>query len=305
MTSMALVFLGTSGGMPTRTRGMPAVAIRFSGSLLLFDCGEGTHRQILLAGLGLPRDFRIFITHLHADHILGIPGLIYTMSLLGREDPLHVYGPKGLKDAIYHLLEGSRGEVGYELILHEVGTGIVLEDRDFVIEAELGDHTIENLCYKLREREKPGKMKVEVLESMGVPKGPLWGKLQRGEVVEFGGRKILPQDVVGPPRPGRVVVYTGDTRANERIVGFSRGADVLVHDSTFGEDLRRKAQEDGHSTAGDAAYVAREASVKRLYMTHISPRYEGREEKLLIEARATFPNSYLARDLEWYEVPYV
>ncbi|MCS7142803.1 MAG: ribonuclease Z [Aigarchaeota archaeon] len=304
MTRMSVVFLGTSGGMPSKFRGMPSVGVKFSGSLILFDCGEGTCRQIVSAGLGFPTDFRVFLSHLHADHTLGLPGLIYTMSLLGREDPLHVYGPEGTRESVEYLLEGSRGEVGFEVAIHEIRRGVVYEERDFSIEAELGDHTVLNLCYKLRERDRPGKLDVDRLMALGVPQGPLWGTLQRGEPVIVGGRRIDPEGVVGPRRPGRVVIYTGDTRACRTVIDFCRGADLLIHDSTFGEDMKRKAVEDGHSTAGEAAYVAREAGVRRLYLTHISPRYEGREGELLTEARATFANSSIARDLEWVDVDY-
>ncbi|RLG08351.1 MAG: ribonuclease Z [Thaumarchaeota archaeon] len=303
MTVMKLIFLGTGGGIPSVKRSLPSIAVKFSGHMILFDCGEGTQRQMMKAGTGFKREMIILLTHLHGDHILGLPGLIYTLSMLNRKDPLIVIGPPGTKKFIEAILSIRFGKLNYEIHVREILDGIAYESREYVIEAVRADHTVTALAYKLREKDRPGRMNAEYLERIGLPKGPLWGRLQRGEPVEFKGRIIRPEEVMGPPRPGRKIVYTGDTRPSDKIVEFSKDADVLIHDATFHSEFEEEALSEGHSTARGAAEIASKAGVKRLYLFHISPRYEGNEEKLLREARAVFPNSFLAEDLLSYEVP--
>ncbi len=303
MTVMRLTFLGTGGGTPSVSRSLPAIAVNFSGELILFDCGEGTQRQMMRAGTGFKQNLTIFLTHLHGDHILGLPGLIYTLSMLDRRYPLKILGPQGTRHFIESIFSVKFGKLNYEIQVKEVGEGVVYESKEYFVEATQASHTVKALAYKLKERDRPGKMKVEVLEELGVPKGPLWGRLQRGESVEFSGRLIKPEEVMGPPRRGRIIVYTGDTRPSEGIIHFSEGADVLIHDATFDSEFEEDASREGHSTARQAAEVALRAGVRRLYLFHISPRYEGEEEKLLKEAREIFPHSYLAEDLLSYEVP--
>ncbi len=302
--NMRITFLGTSGGVPSVSRSLPAISISFAGELLLFDCGESTQRQMMKAGVGFKPRMKIFLTHIHGDHSLGIPGLIYTLSMLGRKEPLRIYGPRGTREYVEKILDLRVGAINFEVEAVEVGEGLVYESREYVIEATPSEHTIPALTYKLRERDRPGRMRVSYLESIGLPRGPLWGRLQRGETVEWMGRKITPEEALGPPRPGRKIVYTGDTRPSDRIAMFARDADVLIHDATFGSEFEDEAAEQGHSTATQAARIARQANVRRLYLFHISPRYEGREEQLLREAREIFPETYLPRDLEVYEVPY-
>ena len=303
MTIMKITFLGTSGGIPSISRSLPSIAVNFSGELILFDCGEGTQRQMMKAGTGFKREMVILLTHLHGDHILGLPGLIYTLSMLDRKHPLKIVGPPGTRKFVESILEIRFGRINYDLLVKEVWEGKVYESRDYVIEAVEADHSVPALAYRLREKDRPGRMKVEFLEEIGVPKGPLWGKLQKGEEIVFEGRVIRPEEAVGPPRPGRRIVYTGDTRPSRKITEFARNADVLIHDATFGSEFEEEAGEEGHSTARQAAEIALKAGVKRLYLFHISPRYEGNEEKLLEEAREIFPESYLAEDLLTYEVP--
>ncbi|MCX8187614.1 MAG: ribonuclease Z [Nitrososphaeria archaeon] len=303
MTSMKLIFLGTGGGTPSVRRSLPSIAVKFSGHIILFDCGEGTQRQMMRAGVGFKKEMIILLTHLHGDHILGLPGLIYTLSMLNREDSLTVIGPPGTKNFLEAILSIRFGKLSYEIHVYEVLEGVVYESKEYVIEAIKADHTVLALAYKLREKDRPGKMNVEYLERIGLPKGPLWGKLQRGEPVEFGGRTLRPDEVMGPPRSGRKIVYSGDTRPSEKIIEFSRDADVLIHDATFHSEFEEDALNEGHSTARSAAEVALRAGVKRLYLFHISPRYEEMEDKLLLDARAIFPNTFLAEDLLTYEVP--
>ena len=295
MTVMKITFLGTSGGIPSVSRSLPSIAVNFSGELILFDCGEGTQRQMMKAGTGFKREMVILLTHLHGDHILGLPGLIYTLSMLDRKHPLKIIGPPGTRKFVESILEIRFGRINYDLLVKEVWEGKVYESRDYVIEAVEADHSVPALAYRLREKDRPGKMKVEFLEEIGVPKGPLWGKLQKGEEIVFEGRVIRPEEAVGPPRPGRRIVYTGDTRPSRRVAEFARNADVLIHDATFGSEFEEEAGEEGHSTARQAAEIALKAGVKRLYLFHISPRYEGNEEKLLEEAREIFPESYLPK----------
>ena len=303
MSVMRLTFLGTGGGVPSLKRGLPSIAINFSGELILFDCGESTQRQMMKAGVGFKRKLIIFLTHLHGDHVLGLPGLLYTLSMLDRKDPVKIIGPKGTIEFVKSLLSLKTGKIRFDVYVGEASEGLVYESKEYVIEAVEADHTVPALAYRLREKDRPGKMKVEYLESIGLPRGPLWGKLQRGEEIEFKGRIIRPEEAMGPPRPGRKIVYTGDTRPSQRIIEFARDADVLIHDATLGPEFEEEAAEEGHSTVNQAAEVALKAGVKRLYLFHISPRYEGREDTLLLEARKIFPESYLAEDLLKYEVP--
>jgi len=304
LTVMRIVFLGTGGGMPSRRRGLPAVAIKYAGSILLFDCGESTQRQAILAGLGFKKDFKIFLTHLHGDHVLGLPGLLYTMSMLNRKDPVEIFGPAGTKEVVKSLLVTTSGMTDFPVEIVEVDEGVVCTSREYTVESIRSEHTVDSFAYRLREKERPGRMRVEYLESIGLPRGPLWGRLQRGHAVIYKGRRITPEEAVGPPRKGRVVVYTGDTRPTERIVEFSRNADVLIHDATFSHDLFERARAEGHSTVREAAEVAAAAAVKRLYLFHISPRYDEESERLLSEARSIFPEAYLPEDLTHFDVPY-
>lgn len=303
MTVMKVTFLGTGGGIPSISRLLPSVAVRYSGELILFDCGEGAQRQMMMAGTGFKQKLTILLTHLHGDHIFGLPGLLYTLSMLDRKYPLRVIGPRGTHNFVEAILSIRFGKLSYEIEVKEIDEGLAYESKDFIVEAINASHTVKSLAYRLRERDRPGKMKVEMLERLGVPKGPLWGRLQRGEPIEFSGRIIRPEEVMGPPRRGRIIVYTGDTRPSNKIVEFSRDADVLIHDATFSSEFEEDAAREGHSTARQAAEIALKAGVKRLYLFHISPRYEGDEEKLLMEARQIFPNTYLAEDLLSYDVP--
>ncbi len=290
--------------MPSRRRGLPAIAIKYAGSVLLFDCGESTQRQAILAGLGFKKDFKIFLTHLHGDHVLGLPGLLYTMSMLDRNDPVEIYGPVGTKEVVKSLLVTTSGMTEFPVEIIEVNEGVVCTSREYTLESIKAEHTVDSFAYRLQEKERLGKIRVEYLESIGLPRGPLWGRLQRGHAVVYKGRRITPEEAVGPPRKGRVVVYTGDTRPAERIIEFSKNADILIHDATFSHELFERAKAEGHSTAKEAAEVAAAAAVKRLYLFHISPRYDKESEHLLSEARKIFPQTYLSEDLMQVDVPY-
>jgi ribonuclease Z len=304
MSTLRLTFLGTGGGTPSINRGLPSIAVNFSGELLLFDCGESTQRQMMKAGVGFKAKFTIFLTHLHGDHVLGLPGLLYTLSMLDRKEPIVIYGPTGVEDFIEMFQKTRYGKIHFEVEVRRTKEGLIHQSREYEVEAIRSCHTIQSFCYMFREKKRAGKMNVEFLERIGLPRGPLWGRLQRGESVEWGGRIIRPEDAVGPPRPGRKIIYTGDTTPDDRITEFARNADVLIHDSTFDSSYEVEAAEQGHSTSRQAAEIARKARVKRLYLFHISPRYENNSEKLLLEAVKIFPETYLAEDFHTYEVPY-
>ncbi|MCS7126058.1 MAG: ribonuclease Z [Aigarchaeota archaeon] len=304
MSTLRLTFLGTGGGTPSISRGLPSISINFSGELILFDCGESTQRQMMKAGVGFKSKFTIFLTHLHGDHVLGIPGLLYTLSMLDRRDPIVIYGPRGVEEFVEMFKMTRYGKIQFKVEARRVREGLVHESRDYVVEAIRSNHTIESFCYMFREKDRIGKMNVEYLESIGLPRGPLWGKLQKGESVEWGGREIKPEEAVGPPRRGRRIVYTGDTTPDDKIVEFARDVDILIHDSTFDSSFEKEAAEQGHSTSIQAAEVAKRAHVKRLYLFHISPRYDRNPEKLLLEAIKIFPETYLAEDFLSYLVPY-
>lgn len=305
MSTLRLTFLGTGGGTPSISRGLPSIAVNYGGELILFDCGESTQRQMMKAGVGFKNKFTIFITHLHGDHVLGLPGLLYTLSMLNRKEPIIIYGPGGIEDFIEMFQRTRYGKIQFEVEVKRCREGLIHRSKEYEIEAIESNHTIDSFCYMFREKDRVGRMNVEFLESIGLPRGPLWGRLQRGEPVEWGGRIIRPEEAVGPPRPGRRIVYTGDTSPDDRIAEFAKGADVLIHDSTFDSSYEREAAEQGHSTSRQAAEIARKVRVKRLYLFHISPRYENNSGKLLQEAVKIFPETYLAEDLHTYEVPYI
>ncbi|MEM1946245.1 MAG: ribonuclease Z [Candidatus Caldarchaeum sp.] len=300
---MKICFLGTGGGMPSKKRGMPSIAVRLKSSLILFDCGEGTQRQLIHAGLGMKPNLHIFITHLHGDHVLGLPGLLFTLSMNGRSEDVHVSGPPGINGFLSTVMIPQLGRLTFNVRVSEINPGDTIKIDEATITCFKTEHTTLSYGYVLQESSRPGRMREQFLDSLGVPRGPLWGMLQRGKPITFNNRVITPEEAMDPPRPGRKIVYTGDTRPCKNVVEAARSADVLIHDSTFDSSLRNKALEEGHSTAFEAAETARNAGVKRLYLFHISPRYED-VDVLLTEARKVFRESYLAEDLECYAVPF-
>jgi len=300
---LEVIFLGTGGSMPTRKRSLPSIAVRREGEIILFDCGEGTQRQAATAKLSTLRISRIFITHLHGDHVLGLPGLIQSMALLGRTTLLEIYGPTGLASFLEAVRLTVPCSIGYPISVYEASEGTLYEDAKYKVEAAWMDHTIPCLGYSLTEKPRPGRFKPEVAERLGIPKGPLWRRLQMGETVEVAGRTVHPSRVVGPPRPGAKLSYSGDTRPNLNLRKIAYRSDLLIHDSTFDESRRDKAAEYGHSTARQAAQMAREVKASSLALTHISPIYEDSEEKLLLEAEeALGGNVVLASDLSHLNV---
>jgi len=303
---LKITFLGTSGSMPTKDRGLPAIAIRKERELLLFDCGEGTQRQILKSDLKIGKLSKVFITHLHGDHVLGIAGLLQTFSLLGRDKPLEIYGPPGISDFLKAIIKTVKFTLTFDVKVSEIEKGLVVEEEDYYVTCTPVDHGVYTLAYALIEKPRPGKFSPEKAEALGVPKGPLWKKLQLGKPITLeNGRVIRPEQVVGKPRPGRKIVYSGDTRPCSEMIKFAQGADLLIHDGTFDQNLKEKALEGGHSTVIDAAKIALKAGVKRLAIFHISPRYTEEDvKKLEKEIRDIFPASFISYDFLTIHIPY-
>jgi ribonuclease Z len=297
-----LVFLGTSGSMPTPRRAPTALLVRRGGERLLVDCAEGTQRQLLVSSIGLIELREIFLTHYHADHYLGLPGMLKTFALRGRELPITIYGPPGLRD-LFGSLRRIFGRLTYEYELVEIVPGDVLPRDGYELRAFAVDHGVSATGYAFVEEERPGRFDVAVADALGVPPGPERGALQAGEEVRVpGGRVVRPNDVLGPPRSGRKLVVTGDTGPFPGVVEAAAGADLLVHEATFLEDERERARDTAHSTAADAAGIAREADVELLALTHLSNRYSGRDAA--DEARAVFPDTVVPRDFDIIELPF-
>lgn len=295
-----VVFLGTSGGMPSARRNPAGLLVRRGGDRLLVDCGEGTQRQLLRSSVGLVDLPDVFLTHFHADHYLGLPGMLKTFALRGRELPLTVYGPPGLRD-LFGALRRIFGKLGYPVELVELRAGERVERDGYAIVAFPVTHGVSAIGYALVEQPRPGRFDVEAAAALGVPNGPERGALQRGDSVTLAdGAVVTPDMVLGPARAGRTIVLAGDTAPADMVREVARGADLLVHEATFCEDEAERAAETSHSTARGAAEVARDAGVRMLALTHVSPRYFGRE--VLDEARDVFPETVLPRDFDIIEV---
>jgi len=300
---MKLVFLGTGGSIPTSRRGIPAIALKLNGELLLFDVAEGTQRQMTVAHLSLMKVSSVFITHLHGDHFLGLAGLVQTMALLFRTSPLEVYCPAGERERLETYLKVPHYTLTFDVLIRELRPGDEVRRRGYRVLTSEVDHPVPSLAYAVVEDERPGRFNVAKASALGLKPGPEFSRLREGMSIRLkDGQVVRPEEVLGPPRPGRKIVYTGDTRPSERVVELARGADILIHDCTLGDELAEKAQENHHSTPRGAAEVARRAGVKQLVLMHISPRYED-DSILLEEARKIFPNTLVARDLMVLEIP--
>jgi ribonuclease Z len=294
---LSVFFVGTAGSIPTARRGLPAVLVRRGGDRILFDCGEGTQRQ-LVQSVGLTELTEVFLTHFHADHWLGLPGLLKTFDLRGRERPLAVHGPPGLRELLTLAMRVA-GRVRFELELVELAAGDVLERGAYKIAPVPVAHRAPNaLGYVVYEDPRPGEFDPEAAIALGVVPGPEFGRLQHGEEV----RGVRPEQVLGPPRAGRKIVISGDTSPCETLRVASHEADLLLHEATFADEERDRAAETGHSTAAQAATLARDAGVSMLALTHFSTRYP--VGVLREEARAIFPRTVLPRDFDSIELPF-
>ncbi len=294
---LSIFFAGTAGSVPTPRRGLPAILLRAGGERILFDCGEGTQAQ-LLRSIGLPEVDAIFISHLHIDHWLGLPGMIKTFDMRDRDRKLEVFGPPGLGGLFKQVLRPIIGRTGYPLDVVELEHHEEVGFDDFVIAAFPVNHRVEAYGFAFIEDDRPGRFDVEAARRLGVTEGPDFGRLQRGETVNG----VTPEQVMGEDRPGRRIVYSGDTLPCQTTEVYAAGADVLIHEATFCEDERARASETGHSTARQAAQLALDANVKLLALTHLSTRYFPRE--IRDEARAVFENTVVPRDFDAIEIPF-
>ncbi len=293
---LSLFFAGTAGSVPTARRGLPALLLRAGGDRILFDCGEGTQQQ-LLRSVGLPELDAIFLTHYHLDHWLGIIGVLKTFDLRGRERPLTVYGPPGLR-ALLDAMRPAWGRVTYPLALEELDPHEEVAFDGYVVAPFPVEHRVRAYGYAFAEDDRPGRFDAETAAALGVTPGPDFGRLQAGETV--GG--VLPEQVLGAPRRGRRIVISGDTAPCQATEVFAHEADLLVHEATFLDDELARARETGHSTARQAAEVAASADVRLLALTHLSTRYFPRD--IRDEARAVFPETLVPRDFDTIEVPF-
>jgi ribonuclease Z len=293
---LSLFFAGTAGSVPTPRRGLPALLLRAGGDRILIDCGEGTQQQ-LLRSVGLPDVDAVFITHYHLDHWLGVVGMLKTFDLRARERTLDVYGPPGLR-ALFRDLRPLVGRTGYPLQVTELEPHAEVGFAGYAIASFPVKHRVEAYGYAFVEEDRPGRFDVAAARALGVTEGPDFGRLQRGETVDG----VTPEQVVGPGRRGRRIVVSGDTAPVQTVEVYAHDADLLVHEATFCEDERARARDTGHSTARQAAEIARDAGVKLLALTHLSTRYFPREVRE--EARATFANTVVPRDFDAIEVPF-
>jgi ribonuclease Z len=288
--------------MPTPERSSSSIAVTMGRNTLLLDCGEGTQRQMVAAHIGFSKVKLVLLTHLHGDHVLGTPGLIQSMTLQRREEQLDIYGPRGTHDFLQGV-SNTLGGPGFPVAVNELNEpGVIYKSKRFHIETCRATHRLEAWSYAVVESPRPGRFHPDKAKKLEVPEGVLWKRLQEGEDVEVDGVVVKSCDVCDAPRPGRRIVYTGDTKPSDSIVELARGADLLIHEATFGDELSERAEEDGHSTVSQAAGVAARAGVKRLILTHISSRY-GDTKPLLETARKIFPNTDIAEDLSEVEIP--
>jgi ribonuclease Z len=290
-----ITFLGTAASRPTVGRNVSGIAVQREGDLMLFDCGEGTQRQMMRFGTGFGIQ-AIFVTHLHADHFIGVIGLLRTLALQGREEPLKIFGPPGAERVLNTAVHLGVDRINFPVSVQEAAPGQVVPFGEYEVVPFQVLHGTSAVGYALRELPRLGRFDVERARELGIPEGRLFGRLHRGETIEVDGRTIHPHEVVGDPRPGRLVAYTGDTRPSPHTVAAAAGADLLIHEATFVEDEADRAHDTFHSTARDAALVAREAEVRRLVLTHISARYSEDPGPLAEEAQTAFPETSVAYD---------
>jgi ribonuclease Z len=302
--SLQIIFLGTSGAIPTNERSLPATLVQRGREMIMFECGEGVQRQMIRAKAGFHKRMKIFLSHLHGDHVLGLPGLLQTMALMDRKLKLEIYGPEGTNA----FLECIRGSLQFGLtfpveIYEILEAGQVCDEPEYVIETTKSNHVIPSYAYAFVEKSRPGRFYPEKAIALGVPEGELWSRLQHGKRVTLAnGKMIKPQEVTGHPRRGRKIVFSGDTRPFRDFPKFASSADLLIHDSTFDDSLSDKAEEDGHSTPSQAGQLAKASKAKRLVLTHISARYV--DSSLLLEqARKVFAETVVATDFMVLELP--
>jgi ribonuclease Z len=302
MGKLEVKFLGTSSATPTKTRGLPSIAIAREGQVVLMDCGEGAQARFVKFGLGLNREMVVLITHLHGDHVNGLLGLLQTMSMSRRVRTLTIVAPKELFDWLRVTVRVLHIGLSFDVSMTPVRSGIVLRGKDFRVLACRADHSVPAWSYVFEELPRPGVFDTKKALALGVPEGKKWSSLQHGRSVVVAGKRIHPEQVLGPPRPGRKIGYSGDTRPTKRLTRFFEGVDLLIFDSTFSLEDADRAVERKHSTSTEAAQTAKEAHVRRLALTHFSARYTS-ATRLLKQATAVFQDTVAAKDGLVLEVP--
>lgn len=305
MSLIKIRFLGTSSAVPTKERGLSCTVIQYENELLYFDCGEGTQRAAIANGIGFSKDTSIFISHLHGDHVAGLLGVLQTMAMHNRTKPLYVFGPKGIVEFLQSNQKLLNFGLTYPVHGKIVRRGVVFDSKKlrFRVLAEKSEHTTLSYAYLFQEKDKPGRFKPQSALKLGVPEGPLWSRLQRGRTIisPKTKKKVRPAQVLGPSRPGKKIAISGDTRPNERLAKFFRGSDVIVFDSTYGDDHLEDAKRNMHSTSREGAELTKKARAKQLILTHFSARYKDVGE-LVKQAREVFPNTLAASDNMVYDV---
>lgn len=299
---MKIHFLGVGGGIPSLNRALPAIAISFKGTNILFDCGEGTQIQLKRARLSPQRIKEIYISHLHGDHVLGLPGLLSTMAMLRREKPLTIYGPAGIKEFIKITLELTQTQLDFDIAVHDVKAGTISKQTQYAVECLPALHNIPTFSFILRMVDTPGPFFTSKATRLGIPPGPLRKRLQEGQsIITAQGKTVQPSDVMGAPKKGVIIAYSADTAPNPNFAQSAQGADLLIHDATFSEAHKDKAAEFLHSTAVQAAQIAAQAKAKKLALVHISPRYVSVETHQK-EAQRIFRQSFAPNDLDIIEL---
>ena len=298
---MKLVFLGTSAAQPTPERGLTCICLEKEGEILMFDAGEGAQVSYLKSGLGWNKKMKIFVTHLHGDHCIGILGLLQTMTLQNRIEPMEIYGPDGIEEFIAANIKVLNFGLSFPVMITAVREGIVVNEKTYTISACEADHSVKSYSYLFQEKDKPGKFFPEKAKELGIPEGKLWHKLQIGEDIQIGNKTIRSSYVLGEKRPGKKIGISGDTRPTKKLELFFKNCDYLSFDSTFSHDLQDRALETHHSTAKEAAELAKNANVSNLILTHFSARYND-ETVLVEEAKIIHGNVIAAKDLLEIEI---
>ena len=298
---MRLIFLGTSAAQPTSERALTCICLEKDGEVLMFDAGEGAQISYLKCGLGWNKKMKIFVTHLHGDHCIGILGLLQTMTLQNRIEPVEIYGPEGIEEFIASNIKILNFGLSFPVIISTVSEGLVLEDKTYFIHACEAEHFIPAFSYLFQEKDKPGKFYPEKAKALDIPEGELWHKLQMDHEVKVGNKTVRPSDVMGEKRSGKKIGISGDTRPTKKLEDFFKNCNYLSFDSTFSNELKEKAIETCHSTAKEAATLAKNASVENLILTHFSARYKN-EGELLVEAKTIHSSVIAAKDLLEIEI---